>query len=143
MKIIALEILSQLQIKKRDNETSFVCFKDSRQDWMQDIVRDVHSEMMPDDFKYKFFKESLEAIIENENFDDAIESLEPDIYNYDLYQWLSSNLSRAEYVNASIQELKGTDFDIFDVIRSGHLNEKREVFDLTYNLLQNFHNEIL
>lgn len=55
-------MLDQFELKVRSNGDEFYnSLKDTRKDWMQDVCREAHGEMMPDDYKYNFIREALFA----------------------------------------------------------------------------------
>jgi hypothetical protein len=109
-----------------------------------DLAQTAHDGMMPDDYKYEYIVDSLALISEAEDNDYLYEldsNLEPDVYNRDLLIWLSSNLNRAEYIDAYVQEYCGgsissSDFDFYSLIRNGQWLEKQEVFHSVLSSLQ-------
>jgi len=84
---------------KRDNGETYLSLNEENEDLTQ-LIRDAHGDMMPDDYKYEYIHNSLEAIAECELHDNIHEiSMESDCYNSDLLKWLSSSLSRADYID--------------------------------------------
>jgi hypothetical protein len=108
---------------------------------LQDLCIKAHGDMMVDDYKYNYIVDSLSAIADSET-DDLEEigyELEPDIYNWHLLQWLSSNLNRAYYIDECIEELysdiPAKEFNTYKLIGLGQLAEKQEVFNLVLQSL--------
>lgn len=135
---LATEVLNQFETKKRDNDENFECLKDGSAEWMRDLVREAHDSSLPNDMTYSFITEALQALSDNEDLDDAMISLEPDVYNRDLLNWLASSISRAEIVNEAVEEygLSSKNFDLMQVIGMGQVKEKIEVFGVVLNQLQ-------
>lgn len=143
---LAKEVLKHFETKTRDSGESFQSLKDESPDWMQDLCQDAHDGMLPDDHRYDFIVDALNALVDNEDEDEARSSIDSSIYNRDLLNWLSSSLSRAEYVNQGVSEF-GMDsnvsgFDLFNALQLGQLFEKREVFESVLNSLQEKLDEI-
>jgi hypothetical protein len=137
LKKYASKALKEFTSKKRANGESFWCLKDGKnKKWVQDMIQKAHCGMLPDDYKYQFAYESLLAIADTDNADDI--TLESDIYNSDLLQWVSSNLTRSEYVNEAVSEygLDIKDFDLYKVLSMGQYMEKQEVLGIVRNELE-------
>jgi hypothetical protein len=107
---------------QRDNEETYLTLRDSNDNLMS-LIRDAHGDMMPDDFKYQFIHEALEAIAETDDIDDI--NLEPDCYNRDLVKWVSSNLIRASAVDEAVENYSYKCF--YSALRMGQSAEKEEV----------------
>lgn len=130
------EMLTFFVWDKRDNGKEFVKLTDNAPESLKDLVREAHDSMSPDDYKYEFVFQALNLLVENEDPDDA--QVEPDIYNYDLAEWLGSHVERSEYVNEAVQEwgVSATSFDIYQVIGLGQLREREEVFHIVRSELE-------
>lgn len=76
--------------------------------------------------------------------DDARDALEADVYTSDLTAWLSSAVSRMEYVNEAVSQglVSTEDFDLSSALQAGQLEEKREVFESVLNSLNNRVDEV-
>lgn len=134
---LAKELYDDLETAQRPNGGDFLRLKDGHPQWMQDVIRTAHSDLMPDDWRYKFIEDACQAIIEHEDDrDSAYESLEADIYNHDLLQWLASNLSRIGYCDDAAQDFGISDGSIINIIQWGQLSEKQETFNLLYDALE-------
>lgn len=133
---LAKELYDNLETAQRANGEDFLRLKEGHPQWAQDVIRIAHGDLMPDDWRYKFVEDACQAIIEHEDDrDSAHDSLEPDVYYSELFQWLASNLSRIQYCNDAL-ELYGEVKDITKPIMSGQLHEKQETFNLLYDALE-------
>jgi len=113
----------------RDDGTEYVKTIDDRPEELTELIYDAHGNMMPDDWKYKFIEESLNQIAETEDEDDLdFPNIEPDIYNSVLLQWLSSNLTRAEYFDEAVEEYGWNDEGFYWNLMAAQVKEKEEVY---------------
>jgi len=119
---LATQYTSWFETATRGDDTDFIRLKTEDENIMQ-LIRSAHGDMMPDDFKYQFICEALQAISETDDIDDIC--LEPDCYNRDLLKWVSSNLTRASYVDEAVEEIGYKDF--YNSLAIGQLREKDEV----------------
>lgn len=90
---------------------------------LKNLIYDAHDGMLPDDYKYQFIHEALEAIAECSDPDNI--QLESDVYNINLLKWVSSHLTRSSYVDETVENWKYTSF--FQVLAAAQYEEKREV----------------
>lgn len=140
----AKEALFFFTTKKRkpDDDQEIVIAKDGAPGWIGDLSHEAHREndggyMFPDDFRYQFLVQALDAINEHEDRDAARDSLEADIYNSDLTAWLHSNNGRLGYVDDAAQEMGKSDTcPESNRLQCGQLMEKWEVFDAVYSFLE-------
>jgi hypothetical protein len=119
---LARQYADWFETATRSDDTDFIRLK-TEDDNIHQLIRNAHGDMMPDDFKYQFIHEALEAIAETDDIDDVC--LEPDIYNRDLLKWVSSNLNRPNYVDEAVEELGYK--DLFNSLAIGQIREKDEV----------------
>jgi len=124
---LAEEYYKYFEYKERDNGDRFVCLKDDRPEELRDLVYKAHDKMMPDDYKYQYIHDAIEMIADAD--DDRLEEpeIEPDVYDSDLFDWLSSNLTRQYYVDEAVNDI-GHGKSITDDIMYGQVEEKREVY---------------
>jgi hypothetical protein len=132
IKELAEIMLTFLTTGKRDNGETFVKQKDDAPDWVNDVCREAHGDLLPDDYRYAFIQDALEAIVNSDDLDDI--EIDADTYTSDLIDWLGSRNSRYSYVDDAIENFGKSD-TIIDDIRSGQLVEKREVLDAIINEL--------
>lgn len=123
----------------RDTRTSgeeFTRLADDSPEWMRDIVRACHGNMMPDDWRYRMIEECADALADREPDqweDDSHEIADSlvDVYNGPRLQWLASRLDRSAYVDEARDEgLISPDADTFDQLGIGQFMEYREILDL-------------
>ena len=96
-------------IDTRSDNSKFWKLREPSPIWMVELVRMVHRDgdhFFPDDYRYKFIVESLNAIGEafhnDENMDDEYEVedfLPEEVYTSKLLTWLSSHNDRTHYID--------------------------------------------
>lgn len=141
---LAAETSAKFVTDKRDDGAEFVKVRDDEKaEWITDMIREAHGDMMPDDWKYQFIVDALDLVAEaaGDDTDDAIKNgrdgIEASIYTHDLLRWLSSNLNRVAYVDEAVQEYGydgGT--GIVGAIMTGQHAERSEVFESVTNSLR-------
>jgi hypothetical protein len=106
------------------------------------LIRNAHGDMSPDDYKYQFIHEALEAIAESDNPEDI--NLEPDCYNHALLKWLSSNTIRVNYCNDAIENMLAfkDEMDFMAIISMAQSLEKDEVFQSVRASLESIMEEL-
>ena len=118
--------------KRPDGET-FVRLKDDSPDWMTDIIRTIHGDMMPDDTKYSMISEVADTLgeYERDSWDDCAHEICDglvEIYNHGRIKWLESHLTRAYYCDeAQEQGLLAHDSDMFTRLGVGQFMEYQEI----------------
>jgi hypothetical protein len=117
---------SFVQGKRQNSDTTYWHTVDSAPEWVKDMCQDAHDGMLPDDYRYEFIVESLDAIIDAEGDTDNVE-LEADCYTADLTAWLASRVSRTEYVDQAAEEFGSASKGIVAQLMQGQYLEKREV----------------
>lgn len=124
---------NQFQVKERDNGDTFLCLSDSAPSWCQDVCREAHGGLMPDDWRYSWISSAADSLvdIDPDNWDEFHEIADGlvDVYNDRLSAWLASNLTRAEYVNDAVSsglvDVSG-DFDLYRALMAGQYEEINE-----------------
>lgn len=91
--------------------------------------------MLPDDWRYEFIVDALDAIADHEDEDEARDSIEADIYTAELTGWLHSRVDRYEYCDNAAQEFGASD-TLLGSLQLGQLMEKHEVFDSVLSSLR-------
>jgi hypothetical protein len=149
IKSLASFALGAFTNKRRANGDNFLCLKDNAVDWVKDLVYKAHGEMAPDDYKYGYVYDALDCIADGRDpseFDNVgemydypeylAERIEADIYTHDLYSWLSSNLTRAGYVDDYLEQVAPAAKDgIVEMIRNGQVLERTEVLEIVVQYL--------
>ena len=119
--------------KERDDGEKFWDAED-RPEELKELIYDAHDDMLPDDWRYQFIWESLVALSEYEDPDEAIEGIEPDMYTSQLTEWLNSRNDRVYYLTEA-QRNYGSD-DGFQTLSQAQYEEKSEVFWSVKNSLE-------
>lgn len=108
--------------------------------WVREMVEAAHDDcrILPDDFRYQFIVESLDAIMDCENEDDAEQSAtEPDIYTHDLNRWLCESYDGHGYCDEAVTEgMVPETAPMFERLAAGQYLERREVFGAVLGYLQ-------
>jgi hypothetical protein len=122
---LAKEASAYMTTDTRPNGERFYKTTDNCPDWFSDLVREAHGEMMPDDYRYRFISEALDAFADYDDTDSALEQIEADCYTYNLIEWLGSNLTRQYYTDEALEN--GAP-DTFAMLYNGQAQEKDEVY---------------
>ena len=125
---LAAEVRSKFKLKTRDNGAEFWARESNEDDWIQSLCFEAHGDMLPEDWRYRFIVEALDALSEFDDPDEARDSLEASIYNHELTDWLGSHGHRPGYVDEACEEF-GFHGGTIERIQWGMLSEKWEVFD--------------
>ena len=59
---LAREALEWFTTDTRDNGEKFIKTKEGRPDWLENLIFTAHSDMMPDDYRYRFIEDALQYI---------------------------------------------------------------------------------
>jgi hypothetical protein len=93
--------------------------------------------MLPDDYRYKYIVDALNAFSEYDNADEAIDEVEADPYTKDLLDWLSSHSYRVAYADDAVKEIGySEDGGIMQAAALGQIAEKHEVYQSVLASLQ-------
>ena len=103
---------------------------------MTTVCRLAHDDgtLLPDDWRYVFIEESVDALAEHEDMDIARDRLEPDVYTSGLTGWLHSRNSRVYFISEALTEL-GSFRDGFQLLAAAQMIEKEEVFQQVVSAL--------
>lgn len=143
-KEVICEFANSFVTDRRNDGKEFVKLADTCPEWVSEIVRKCHGDMMPDDWRYHMIKTVAYEFCTRscDNQDDCEELVGEiaddliDVYNINLLEWLSSDLDRAYYCNEAISEgLLSTNADIFERIRMGQYKEYEEIAYLMLNAI--------
>lgn len=128
VKKLAAEVAAQFVQAKRANGDEYWKRKDGAEadDWVKEMCFKAHGDMMPDDWKYEFIVESLNALADADDPEDVM--LEADVYTHDRLRWLASHLQRPGYCDEEREDgLVAEDADIVTRVGAGQVREKEEV----------------
>lgn len=111
--------------------------KDDAPGWMTTVCRKAHDDaaMLPDDHRYEFIEQAVDALAACDDDDAARDSLEPDIYTSGLTGWLHSRNSRVYYLDEAMREY-GPFKDGFQLLAAAQMMEKEEVFQQVLDALR-------
>ena len=126
---LAGDALSYFEYRRRPEcpvGTGYWALEEGAPAWLRELVWAAHDDggMLPDDARYLFVIEALEAIADDPEEPESL--LEPEPYTSNLLQWLAASPSyRMGLVDAAVRE-SGWD-GLFSALQAGQLKEKEEV----------------
>lgn len=141
-KDVAALALKYLTTKKRTDGNVFVTTTDDAPDWVVMIVRNAHEDMLPDDYKYDYIWNALEAITQYDDPQDAESDIEADPYTFDLLEWLRSHLDRPGMVDEAVEEFGHSEQGIVGDVMLGQWSEKTSVFRTVLNDVEELAEEV-
>lgn len=121
--------------RRRHDGNKYWAVKEGAPYWVKDLVRAAHDKgrLLPEDFRYRFIVEALEAIVENPEEPEIL--WEPDIYLRRLLAWLESGSSyRIILVDKVVSELGW--HGLYEALQAGQLREKEEVLGLVLEFME-------
>lgn len=127
---LAREALEYFELAERESE----CVRywrtiDGAPEWIGELCREAHGDMLPDDWRYSAIVGALEAISEGAEDGHEFADGHVDVYTGSRYEWLGSNLSREQYCEDAREEgLIGEGASISEQIGVGQYCEALEVF---------------
>lgn len=134
----ATELRKYFEPAKRDNGTKY--WKTTvTTDWLTEFCRHAHGDMLPDDYKYEFIVDALDALIEYDDPEQARQAMTDmteDSY-HGLATWLGSSGERYGYCDEAVKEFGGAK-DIAAMIQLGMSLERSEVFDAVASQVEDF-----
>ena len=119
IKQLAEQMSQAFEGRTRDNGAEFRALKDRSPEWMTTVCRKAHddADMLPDDWRYQFISECVNAISEHEGADEdiaeAVNTIEAYVYTSELTGWLHSRVSRIEWMDQATENF-GPFKSIFD-----------------------------
>lgn len=134
IRILAGEALSYFERRRRHDGTEYWAIEEGAPKWVHDLAWEAHDkgEILPEDFRYLFVVEVLEALAE----DPEEPVLEPDISTSKLLEWLEARPSyRMGLVDEAVSQFGWNGF--FAALQDGQLMEKEEVLQLVRQFLEN------
>jgi len=131
---LAAETVKQFERRTRDDGSTYWSHKDAYRsgDWVQELCRDAHGDMLPDDYRYEYIVDALYAFADYDDDDHemAIDEIEADPYTKDPLAWLSSHSYRMDYANEAIRDVGFSEVGgIMQAVIMGQIAEKREIYD--------------
>lgn len=138
LRILAGEALSYFEYRRRPGQsdgTGYWALEEGAPAWLRELVWAAHDkgEMLPDDFRYLFIVDALEALAENPEEPESL--LEPEANTSQLFQWLEASPGyRMGLVDEAVSEFGWR--GLFDAFQAGQLMEKEEVLGLARAFLE-------
>lgn len=109
---LAKELSAQLTTSERRDEakTKYVHLKDGFPAWMQDVCHKAHGDRMPDDDVYSRIQDIVDILADlpddatDDDIQERIYEIEPDIYTNRLTEWLHSRNDNVFYLDEALKE---------------------------------------
>ena len=105
---LAREAAACFTTEQRPEGDSFVGLLDGSPDWVSELVRDAHGDMLPDHWRYASIESALDWIADaNDPVDEQYEWADGnmDVYNRGRLAWLASYASRPSYCDDATSEM--------------------------------------
>lgn len=131
-----MELIKNLLADMTYDETVRSGIWKHKMDTYQDFYHHCHSDLLPDDIRYKMIHDLLSSMSEYETIDDIrdndYEILDSNtlIYTSDILNWLSSNNIRYTYIDIAIENYGKSEHSILEDITNGYREELTEVLYL-------------
>ena len=125
--------------RTRDDDTSYVTLTEDADDWMRDVVREAHADMLPDDWRYDAIAAAVEFVADTPDYDDRSYEWADGMaspYYSDLIAWLGSNGRRMAYCDEAAEEWGAEDKTMGERIALGQVFEAMEVLGLVSRALE-------
>ena len=116
-----------------EHRTWYWIIKDGAPEWVRELAWVVHAEkkILPDDCRYRFIVEALEALAGNPDEPE----LEPDVYASELLTWLVDYPDyRMGLVDEAVSEFGWN--GLFEALQAGQMMEKEEVLGIVRAFLE-------
>jgi len=115
--------------KKRNDGLDFICLVDGAPQELEKLMYSIHKDhfdyTLPDDWIYENVYDAFEALETGDDFDSVLQSLEPDIYNVDLCEWLKCGFAQG-YCNESLEESEHK--NIMQAVQAGNYRAKEVIY---------------
>ena len=135
---LATEMCGRFTRRKRSDGTEYVCLTDAAPEWMRDVCREAHGDMLPDDWRYDRIWAACEFIANETDWDDRVDEFADVNVDYStgaLVEWYASHGLRAEYVQEARDEWQDPDASVDEWFQRGQYLEAREILELVSRAL--------
>ena len=135
IRILAGEALSYFEYRTRRDGTKYWAVEEDAPEWVHKLAFAAHAEgkILPEDFRYLFIVEALEALVENPEEPEIL--WEPDVYTSELLKWLDAYPGyRMGLIDEAVAELGWN--GLFEALQVGQLKEKEEVLRIVQAFLE-------
>ena len=137
---------SAFEEKRRDDGSSFWACTDQVGDDLQDFIRGLHDDELPNNWRYATIVQILDAIVERSSYVDEWADEAGDIadqltsfWTCVLAAWVAENSSRASYCDEEVEEgLLPAESSLYDRLEAGQrrcIREMTEAILLALGLL--------
>lgn len=141
---LASEAYENFEIGTRESGTRYSALREGAPEWAQAMVREVHSDMFPDDFVYYVIEDACAAIAETEDGEDTDDIINDfsdsgvDVYTNRLVDWMTSSLVRPGRVNDEIAAMSsnGECVTLEVLIARAQYGERQEIFQSVVNYIE-------
>ena len=121
-------------LETRDNGSEYWTHNRCAPDWINELCHTAHGDMLPEDYRYAFIVEALDALEEAEDVDEARGGYEFEHRNYQLALWLATHGHRFQYCDDWARDMCSR--NTYDRLAGGHLSERLEVLELVRGSLE-------
>ena len=122
-------------LETRENGSEYWTHNRCAPEWIGELCNTAHGDMLPDDYRYRFIVQALDALEEAEDVDEAGQDWEFEPYLARLADWLGSHNHRFSYCDDWADEM-GQPEDTYHLLAGGHLQERLEALDLVRGSLE-------
>ena len=133
----ANSFFTTMQAQRGEKQKTINILVDRYPSWIYEMVYKAHEEMLPDDYKYEYIVETLDALSEGQDPEEGLNDLEADVYDSDLLEWLSSHGERQGFVNEAVEVYgHSKEMGIMGDIMMGQKSEKEQVWRIVVEALK-------
>jgi len=134
---LAQQVLDRLEERTRSGEDTYLALASDAPEWMTELMHEAHGDFLPDDWRYIFIRDALEAITGHDDFDDARDHCvdDPEVYTRKLLDWVASSLCRVGYCDEALED-GSAPVTLVELLQVGRGRERGEVFDLVLSSLR-------
>ena len=131
--MVAKNLLEKFEVKNNaDGKKIIICQPLTH---LKSFIRQVHGELLPDEFIYKIIYNCIESIANgSECLDSVLEEIKADINVYNLTEWSVSNRLRIYLVNDTLNEYQGDNY--VELLHLAQASEIESICDQTINYLE-------
>jgi len=129
-----------MELRKRPDGIEYYCLKAGSPQWMTKVIHQAHNNRLPDDSIYEAINEVVAVLADSDPDADLdelrglIAEIEPDVYTYDLTDWLHDDVNNVYYLTEALEEdgIK----DGFDLLSRAQYLFKQEVANALLEALE-------
>lgn len=133
--LTAATLRSAFEEKFRDDGSSFWACTDQVGDDLQDFIRGLHDDELPNNWRYQTLVQVLDAVVERSSYSDEWEDAAGEVadqltsaWTCELAAWIAENGSRASYCDEEVEEgLLSAESSLFERLEAGQRRCIREM----------------